>query len=121
MAERGEHRRRRHRGGGHRRVGRHLLRLKGAVGCAELNVAPGAKGLHILSLDHDAPSVEAIERGVSPYPYREIEYAYTYGRPAADTPASSFLSYLVKGNGEDVIRTHGHVPCYTPVGMTLCG
>ncbi|GGN06776.1 substrate-binding domain-containing protein [Streptomyces fuscichromogenes] len=94
--------------------------LKGAVGYAELNVAEGAKGLHILSLDADAPSVEAIERGVSRYPYREIEYAYTYGRPAADSLASSFLAYVVKGNGEDVIRSYGHVPCYTPVGMKLC-
>ncbi|MGW4909940.1 substrate-binding domain-containing protein [Streptomyces sp. NPDC004270] len=97
-----------------------VARLQGAVGYAELNVAAGAKGLHTLSLDHHAPSVEAIGRGVSPYPYREIEYAYTYGQPAADTLASSFLSYVVKGNGQDVIRTHGHVPCYLPVGMVLC-
>lgn len=97
-----------------------VARLTGAVGYAELNVAQGATGLHILSLDADAPSVEAIERGVSPYPYREIEYAYTYRRPAADSLTSSFLSYVVKGNGEDVIRSYGHVPCYTPVGMKLC-
>ncbi|MFD4502378.1 substrate-binding domain-containing protein [Streptomyces sp. NPDC058457] len=97
-----------------------VAQLKGAVGYAELNVAEGAKGLHILSLDADAPSVDAIEHGVSPYPYREIEYAYTYGQPAADSLASSFLSYVVKGNGEDVIRSYGHVPCYTQVGMKLC-
>ncbi|MGW3130612.1 PstS family phosphate ABC transporter substrate-binding protein [Streptomyces sp. NPDC001076] len=97
-----------------------VAQLKGAVGYAELNTAEGAKGLHTLSLDANAPSVDAIERGVSPYPYREIEYAYTYGQPAADSPASSFLSYVSKGNGEDVIRSYGHVPCYTPVGMNLC-
>ncbi|MEU9388342.1 substrate-binding domain-containing protein, partial [Streptomyces sp. NPDC048279] len=56
-----------------------VAQLKGAVGYAELNVAAGAKGLHTLAIDHHIPSVEAIEGGLSPYPYREIEYAYTYG------------------------------------------
>ncbi|MER5792168.1 substrate-binding domain-containing protein [Streptomyces sp. NPDC001980] len=97
-----------------------VAELKGAVGYAELNVAEGAKGLHILSLDANAPSVDAIERGVSPYPYREIEYAYTYGRPAATSLASSFLTYVERGNGQDVIRSHGHVACYAPVSMKLC-
>ncbi|MFK0158323.1 substrate-binding domain-containing protein [Streptomyces sp. NPDC090499] len=97
-----------------------VAQLKGAVGYAELNVAEGVKGLHILSLDDNAPSVEAIERGTSPYPYREIEYAYTYGRPAADSLASSFLSYVEMGNGQAVIRSYGHVACYAPVGMKLC-
>ncbi|MFF7980080.1 substrate-binding domain-containing protein [Streptomyces sp. NPDC007901] len=98
-----------------------VAQLKGAVGYAELNVAAGAKGLHVLSLDHEAPSVEAIERGVSAYPYREVEYAYTYGQPAADTLASSFLAYVERGSGQDVIRSHGHVPCVTSVGNRLCG
>ncbi|MEU9345471.1 substrate-binding domain-containing protein [Streptomyces sp. NPDC048278] len=97
-----------------------VAELKGAVGYAELNVAEGAKGLHILSLDAIAPSVDTIERGISTYPYREIEYAYTYRQPAADSLASSFLSYVEKGNGQDVIRSYGHVACYAPVGMKLC-
>ncbi|MFD4598366.1 substrate-binding domain-containing protein [Streptomyces sp. NPDC058464] len=97
-----------------------VARLKGAVGYAELNVAEGAKGLHTLSLDADAPSVDAIEHGDSSYPYREIEYAYTYGWPAADSLVSSFLSYVRTGNGQDVIRSYGHLPCYIPVGMKLC-
>ncbi|WP_217552269.1 substrate-binding domain-containing protein [Streptomyces sp. GbtcB6] len=97
-----------------------VAQLKGAVGYAELNVAEHAKGLHILSLDANAPSVDAIERGVSPYPYREIEYAYTYGQPSATSLASSFLSYVEKGNGQDVIRSYGHVACYAPATMKLC-
>ncbi|MFH9988103.1 hypothetical protein ACH4N5_20765 [Streptomyces luteogriseus] len=38
----------------------------------------------------------------------------------ADSLASSFLTYLARGNGQDVIRTHGHLPCWTPEGLTLC-
>ncbi|MFD3582806.1 substrate-binding domain-containing protein [Streptomyces sp. NPDC058683] len=97
-----------------------VARLDGAVGYAELNVAAGAKGLHTLSLDHHAPSVEAIGRGDNPYPYRETEYAYTYGQPAADTLAWSFLTYLGNGNGKGVIRTYGHVPCDDAGGTPLC-
>ncbi|MFC9506078.1 substrate-binding domain-containing protein [Streptomyces sp. NPDC057002] len=94
--------------------------LPGAVGYSELNLAARAKGLHSLRLDGDPASVDAIEHGTSAYPYREIEYAYTYGRPPADSLASSFLTYLSRGNGQDVTRTHGHVPCWTPEGLILC-
>ncbi|KUN79211.1 substrate-binding domain-containing protein [Streptomyces griseoruber] len=92
----------------------------GAVGYSELNLADRAKGLHPLDLDGEPPSVDAIEHGTSHYPYREIEYAYTYGRPPADSLASSFLTYLTRGNGQDVIRTHGHLPCWSPEGLKLC-
>ncbi|MFD7872810.1 substrate-binding domain-containing protein [Streptomyces sp. NPDC059766] len=94
--------------------------LPGAIGYSELNAADRAPGLHHVDLDADPPSVDAIEHGTSDYPYREIEYAYTYGRPPADSLASSFLTYLARGNGQDVIRTHGHIPCWTPEGMKLC-
>ncbi|MXM64845.1 solute-binding protein [Streptomyces sp. HUCO-GS316] len=94
--------------------------LPGAVGYSELNAANRAEGLTPLKLDGDAPSVDAIEHGANAYPYREIEYAYTYGRPPAHSLASSFLTYLSRGNGQDVIRTHGHIPCWTPEGLRLC-
>ncbi|MFD9000844.1 substrate-binding domain-containing protein [Streptomyces sp. NPDC059582] len=97
-----------------------VAELPGAVGYSELTAADRAPGLHHLDLDADPPSVDAIEHGTSAYPYREIEYAYTYGRPPADSLASSFLTYLSRGNGQDVIRTHGHIPCWTPEGMKLC-
>ncbi|GAA4797132.1 substrate-binding domain-containing protein [Streptomyces ziwulingensis] len=94
--------------------------LPGAIGYSELNLAGRADGVRRLSLDGEPPSVDAIERGTNSYPYREIEYAYTYGRPPADSLASSFLTYLTRGNGQDVVRTHGHVPCWTPAGLKLC-
>ncbi|MFF7751824.1 substrate-binding domain-containing protein [Streptomyces sp. NPDC007971] len=97
-----------------------VAQLPGAVGYSELNLAARAKGLRVVELDGDAPSVDAIEHGRSTYPYREIEYAYTYGRPPADSLASSFLTFLTRGSGQDIVRTHGHVPCWTPEGMKLC-
>jgi ABC-type phosphate transport system substrate-binding protein len=97
-----------------------VARLPGAIGYSELNLATREMGLRVLGIDGNAPSVDAIEHGHSAYPYREIEYAYTYGKPPADSLASSFLTYLSRGQGQEIIRTHGHVPCWTPEGMKLC-
>ncbi|MFR9798596.1 substrate-binding domain-containing protein [Streptomyces sp. MS06] len=94
----------------------------GAIGYSELNLAEQAKDrLHLVSLDGHEASVDDLEHGDSAYPYREVEYAYTYGRPPADSLASGFLAYLTRGDGQAVIRTHGHVPCWTPEGLRLCG
>ncbi|WP_326766400.1 substrate-binding domain-containing protein [Streptomyces sp. NBC_01591] len=94
-------------------------RLDGAIGYSELRSGSELSGAHQLAIDSATPSVDTI--GSSTYPYREIEYAYTYGRPPADSLASSFLGYLSRGNGQDVIRTHGHLPCATPKGLRICG
>ncbi|MFI2617456.1 substrate-binding domain-containing protein [Streptomyces sp. NPDC018584] len=93
-------------------------RIPGAIGYSELRAAEGLRGLHRLHLDGHEPSAEQLRR--SGYPYREIEYAYTYGQPPADSLASSFLAYA-RGTGLDVIRTHGHLPCATPEGLRICG
>ncbi|MFG2651679.1 substrate-binding domain-containing protein [Streptomyces sp. NPDC048436] len=91
----------------------------GAIGYSELRNTATLTGMHRLNLNGDAPSIDHIQS--SGYPYREIEYAYTYGRPPADSLASSFLAYAIRGNGQDVVRTHGHLPCQTPVGLRMCG
>jgi ABC-type phosphate transport system substrate-binding protein len=98
-----------------------VARQPGAIGYSELNLATGFDGLHRLALDGHDPSVEELEHGIGDYPYREIEYAYIYGRPPADSLTSSFLDYISRGGGQDVIRTHGHLPCGTPVGLRICG
>ncbi|WP_405821980.1 substrate-binding domain-containing protein [Streptomyces sp. NBC_00838] len=95
-----------------------VAELPGALGYSELRSAAPTKGLHRLELDGRAPSVDDIAE--SGYPYREIEYAYTYGRPPASSLGSSFLNYLIRGSGQDVIRTHGHLPCATPEGLKVC-
>lgn len=92
--------------------------MPGALGYSELRGGTEVKGLHRLKLDGRAPSIDDI--AASGYPYREIEYAYTYGRPPANSLVSSFLNYLIRGSGQDVIRTHGHLPCGTPEGLKIC-
>ncbi|MBM9620312.1 substrate-binding domain-containing protein [Streptomyces zhihengii] len=92
---------------------------EGAIGYSELRAGDDLKGLHRLTIDGDAPSVDTI--GTGDYPYREIEYAYTYGRPPADSLVSAFLAWMSRGGGQDVITTHGHLPCATPRGLRICG
>ncbi|MFD3732528.1 substrate-binding domain-containing protein [Streptomyces sp. NPDC058632] len=94
--------------------------LPGSIGYTEFNRAVGAKDVDRLSLDGNAPSVDALEQGDHSYPFREIEYAYTYGRPPSNSLASSFLTYLTRGIGHDVIHTHGHLPCLNPGVQRLC-
>lgn len=94
--------------------------LPGSIGYSEFNRAAAAQDMDRLSLDGNAPSVDALERGDHSYPFREIEYAYTYGRPPANSLASSFLTYLTRGIGQDVIHTHGHLPCLNPGIQRLC-
>ncbi|MFF0106162.1 substrate-binding domain-containing protein [Streptomyces hirsutus] len=94
--------------------------LPGSIGYSEFNRAAAAQGVDRLSLDGNAPSVDALERGDHSYPFREIEYAYTYGRPPANSLASSFLTYLTRGIGQDVVHTHGHLPCLNPGIQRLC-
>ncbi|MER5961006.1 substrate-binding domain-containing protein [Streptomyces sp. NPDC002057] len=96
-----------------------VARLPGAIGYTELRSGSGLKGLHRVAIDGRRPVLE--ELGESGYPYREIEFAYTWGEPPADSLTSSFLTYLNRGSGQDVVRTHGHLPCATPKGLRICG
>lgn len=92
--------------------------VRGAIGYSELRSSTGVDGLHRLSLDEQPPSVNDIAE--SDYPYREIEYGYTYGLPAPDSLASSFLNYLIRTGGQDVVRNEGHLPCARPEALKIC-
>ncbi|MFD6346468.1 hypothetical protein ACFWF9_17325 [Streptomyces roseolus] len=81
--------------------------------------APTAKGLHGIALDGRGPVLD--ELGSSPYPYREIEYAYAWGDPPTDSLTASFLAHLARGRGQDVVRARGHLPCATPKGLRIRG
>ncbi|MFF5919212.1 hypothetical protein ACFY8C_12760 [Streptomyces flavochromogenes] len=79
----------------------------------------GLKGLHRVAIDGRRPVLD--ELGESSYPYRVIEYAYTWREPKADSLTASFLTCLRWGSGQDIIRVHGHLPCSTPKGLRICG
>ncbi|MFI9648870.1 PstS family phosphate ABC transporter substrate-binding protein [Streptomyces sp. NPDC052040] len=94
--------------------------IPGAIGYSELNLALGHRGLRRVSLDGAAASGEDIEYRRSGYPYRGVEYAYTYGRPPTGSLTARFLAYVGQSTGEDVIRAHGHLPCSAPAVAPLC-
>lgn len=96
-----------------------VARTPGALGYSELRTPAPLKGLHRISLDGQEPSVEDLGR--STYPYREIEYAYTYGRTPANSLATSFLAFATRGGGQDIALTHGHLPCGSVQGLRVCG
>jgi phosphate transport system substrate-binding protein len=95
-----------------------VARLPGAIGYGEAFAAGASAGLHTLAIDGHAPGTRAT--APAGYPFTDIEYAYTYGFPPADSLASSFLDFMLRGAGQDVMGAGGHLPCYTPEGLELC-
>ncbi|MBV7696125.1 substrate-binding domain-containing protein [Streptomyces sp. TRM70350] len=84
----------------------------GAIGYSELSLAEErGDALRRVPLDGDRPDDEQIELGGSRYPYKDIEYAYTYGAPRPGSLAASFLAYLEEPTSQKVIRDEGHLPC----------
>ncbi|MDH6517581.1 phosphate transport system substrate-binding protein [Streptomyces sp. SAI-135] len=87
----------------------------GALGYSELTLATGHEGVRRVPLDGEAASVDHLDS----YPYRGVEYAYTYRPPAPGSLAAGFLACLDEGTSQDVIRRQGHLPCGRAAG--LCG
>ncbi|WP_053756566.1 MULTISPECIES: substrate-binding domain-containing protein [Streptomyces] len=84
----------------------------GAIGYSELTLAE-ARGSDVrrVPLGGDRPDDRQIELGGSRYPYKDVEYAYTYGTPRPGSLAASFLAYLDESTSQHVIRDKGHLPC----------
>jgi ABC-type phosphate transport system substrate-binding protein len=84
----------------------------GAIGYSEVGLAKERGGkVTAVPLDGDWPDEERIDLGAGPYPYKDVEYAYTYGPAPADSLAASFLAYLDESTSQKVIRGKGHLPC----------
>lgn len=54
------------------------------------------------------PTLEGVEQGT--YPYRQTEYACTYGEPPAGSIAA-ILRHLTDQGGKDILREYGNRPC----------
>ncbi|MGW5132709.1 PstS family phosphate ABC transporter substrate-binding protein [Streptomyces sp. NPDC004135] len=84
----------------------------GAIGYSEVGLAvERGAGLNRVPLDGDWPNPEQIDLGAGPYPYKDVEYAYTYGPAPAGSLAASFLAYLDESTSQKTIRSKGHLPC----------
>ncbi|MBG0853589.1 substrate-binding domain-containing protein [Streptomyces spinoverrucosus] len=84
----------------------------GAIGYSELTLAKerGDK-VNRVPLAGDQPDERQIELGGTRYPYKDIEYAYTYEPPRPGSLAAGFLAYLDESTSQNVIRNRGHLPC----------
>ncbi|QKW07448.1 substrate-binding domain-containing protein [Streptomyces sp. NA04227] len=93
---------------------------RGAIGYAELRSSVGAKGMHTVSIDGRPASVADI--ATSGYPYRSVEYAYTYGTPKADSLTARFLNFMTVsgGSAEEAMRRHLQLPCAEPEALQIC-
>ncbi|MEN3536108.1 substrate-binding domain-containing protein [Microbispora sp. ZYX-F-249] len=86
-----------------------IAKTPGAIGYSELGAATGRQDLKLVRIDGQAATLDGAEHGA--YPFGETEYAYTYGEPKADSLAASFLRFLTKEIGRDIVHSHGDRPC----------
>ncbi|WP_433262253.1 substrate-binding domain-containing protein [Actinosynnema sp. CS-041913] len=96
-----------------------VANTRGAIGYSEAKAAVdrGDK-LRIVRIGGHAATLDGADKGA--YPFWETEYAYTYGEPAADSLAASFLRYLTNEVGKDIVRASGNRPCAELENPQLC-
>ncbi|CAO5229730.1 PstS family phosphate ABC transporter substrate-binding protein [Frankia sp. AgKG'84/4] len=87
----------------------------GAIGFVDLRAARKVANAHTVAIDGHQPSIHD-----SAYPFTEVEYAYTHGRPAPGSLVDSFLNYLITGPGRSNVITDDDQPCYTPDNLPRC-
>ena len=90
----------------------------GRPGHSEVGAATAHAGIQPVRIDGYPATLEGVDGGA--YPYRQTEYGYTYGEPAADSLAASSLRYLSDEVGKDIIRSHGDRPCEELAKPLLC-
>jgi phosphate transport system substrate-binding protein len=95
-----------------------VAQTRGAIGYAEVGAAEKRDDVLLVRIGGHAATLADADHGV--YPFWETEYAYTFGAPAADSLAASFLRYLTNEVGQDVIRSHGNRPCAELQNPALC-
>ncbi|RKT84747.1 ABC-type phosphate transport system, substrate-binding protein [Saccharopolyspora antimicrobica] len=81
----------------------------GALGYAEAKATESLDEVVRLRIGGQSATLEGADQGT--YPFWETVYGYTYSEPEPGSLAASFLRYLTRDVGMDVIESHGHLPC----------
>jgi ABC-type phosphate transport system substrate-binding protein len=89
----------------------------GAIGYAEVWQAARNPAVAPVMLGGLDPTVYTAQLRDG-YPFWNIEYLYTYGKPSYQAPASGFLRYMTTPTAKDVLRSLGFTPC-SDQGQTL--
>lgn len=97
---------------------REVADVPGALGYSEAASAAAAEDVVRVRIDGIPATLDGVEDGR--YPYWQIEFAYTYGEPAAGSIAAAFLRYLTDQGGKDVLREFGDRPCSETRFPLLC-
>ena len=92
--------------------------IEGAIGYAELGSSRKFPAVTALAIDGVVP--EAAKVADSSYKFWEVEYAYTYKTPAADSLQAAFLTYLTSAAAKPVLERDGLVPC-PDLPSSFCG
>ncbi|GGV26432.1 phosphate-binding protein [Actinomadura cremea] len=92
--------------------------VPGALGYSEASSAATARDAVQVRIDGVPATLGGVEDGR--YPYWQIEFAYTYGEPPADSIAAAFLRFLTDQGGKDVLREFGDRPCSETRFPLLC-
>lgn len=80
----------------------------GAIGYSDLQDAQREDGTDTVQINgRDASSAAS-------YPFKQTEYAYTYGAPASGSLEADFLDYLTSRPGQSIIKSNDDSPCADP-------
>ncbi|MEV0284664.1 MULTISPECIES: substrate-binding domain-containing protein [unclassified Kribbella] len=83
--------------------------IDGAIGYAELGGTRKYPEIAVASIDAVVPDAAKVADGT--YKFWEVEHAYTYKTPAADSLTAAFLEYLRSPQVRPVLARGGLVPC----------
>jgi ABC-type phosphate transport system substrate-binding protein len=92
----------------------------GAIGYAEVWQAARHPAVAPVMLGGLEPTVYTAQL-TDGYPFWNVEYLYTYGKPPYQAPAAGFLRYLTTPDAKDALRSLGFTPCYDQgQSLALC-
>jgi phosphate transport system substrate-binding protein len=87
-----------------------VAKTRGAIGYSDVVEAQQHPGVTTVQIEGRDASPDNVKQRL--YPFWQTEYAYSYGgEPEPGSLAASFLDYLTKNDGQQVIRSSNDIPC----------